>query len=260
VPILEARDISKRFRIPSVKRATVREHVLGMLRPSATEELVVLDHVSFAVERGETLGIMGRNGSGKSTLLKILSGIYAPDSGQVIANGAITPILELGVGWNPELDAIDNILLLGSVMGMSLKELREATDEILAFAELERFANMKLQHYSSGMGARLAYSVAFKAVREILILDEIFAVGDAGFRQRCEERFRQLVASGHTVILVSHDPRTVSEFCDRAVLIDGGRTVAVGAGRTVSETYLALLRNVTSSARATAIEAPALQA
>ncbi len=154
--ILEARHISKRFRIPSVKRSTVREHVLGALRPSGTEELVVLDDVSFSVERGETLGIMGRNGSGKSTLLKILAGIYAPDSGQVIANGPITPILELGVGWNPELDAIDNILLLGSVMGMSLKELRQATDEILAFAELERFANLKLQHYSSGMASRLA--------------------------------------------------------------------------------------------------------
>lgn len=238
MPILEARDISKRFRIPSVKRATVREHVLGMLRPSATEELVVLDHVSFAVERGETLGIMGRNGSGKSTLLKILSGIYAPDSGQVIANGAITPILELGVGWNPELDAIDNILLLGSVMGMSLKELREATDEILAFAELERFANMKLQHYSSGMASRLAYAVAFRAVREVLILDEIFAVGDAGFRQRCEARYRRLHESGHTVIIVSHNPHIITSFCGRAIVLDGGRIASEGLPAEVVDYYL----------------------
>lgn len=222
-PILEAREITKRFRIPSVKRATVREHVLGAWRPSPTEELVVLDGVSFTVERGETLGIMGRNGSGKSTLLKILAGIYAADRGEVVARGPITPILELGVGWNPELDAVDNIMLLGSVMGMSLGDLRRATEEILAFAELERFANLKLQHYSTGMASRLAYSVAFKAVREILILDEIFAVGDVGFRDRCEARYRELHASGHTVILVTHNPLVVNSFCTRAVVLDRGR-------------------------------------
>jgi ABC-type polysaccharide/polyol phosphate transport system ATPase subunit len=238
VPILEARDISKRFRIPSVKRSTVREHVLGMFRPSATEELVVLDHVSFAVERGETLGIMGRNGSGKSTLLRILSGIYTPDGGQVIASGAITPILELGVGWNPELDAIDNILLLGSVMGMSLKELRQATDEILAFAELERFANLKLQHYSSGMASRLAYATAFRAVREILVLDEIFAVGDVGFKERCEARYRELHAAGHTVIMVSHNPEIISSFCTRALVIERGKLVAIGSPGQAVERYL----------------------
>jgi ABC-type polysaccharide/polyol phosphate transport system ATPase subunit len=241
VPILEARDVSKRFRIPSVKRLTVREHVLGMLRPTTTEELVVLDRISFAVERGETLGIMGRNGSGKSTLLKILAGIYSPDGGQVIANGPITPILELGVGWNPELDAIDNILLLGSVMGLGLKELHQATDEILAFAELERFAHLKLQHYSSGMASRLGYAVAFKAVREILILDEIFAVGDVGFRQRCEERYKQLHSTGHTVIVVSHDPLIISSFCTRALLLDRGRVVAAGNGTAVADAYLTLL-------------------
>lgn len=249
-PILEARHLSKRFRIPSVKRSTVREHVLGALRPSATEELVVLDDVSFSVERGETLGIMGRNGCGKSTLLKILSGIYTPDSGEVIARGPITPILELGVGWNPELDAIDNILLLGSVMGMSLGELRRATDEILAFAELERFANLKLQHYSSGMASRLAYAVAFKAVREILILDEIFAVGDAGFRERCEKRYQDLRAVGHTVIMVSHDPKTVASFCDNALLIEGGSVHVAGAPTKVSARYLELLTREANTATA----------
>ena len=135
--------------------------------------MCVLDGISFSVERGQTLGIMGRNGCGKSTLLKILSGIYQPDSGAVITRAPLTPILELGVGWNPELDAIDNIMLIGSVMGLTLKELRASTDEILDFAELQRFANLKLQHYSSGMASRLAYAIAFRAVREILILDEI---------------------------------------------------------------------------------------
>jgi ABC-2 type transport system ATP-binding protein len=216
---------------------------LGLLRPPATEELVVLDGVSFSVKPGETLGIMGRNGSGKSTLLKILSGIYTPDRGQVIARGSITPILELGIGWNPDLDAIDNIQLLGSVLGMSLKELRHATDDILAFAELERFANLKLQHYSSGMASRLAYSVAFRAVRDILILDEILAVGDAGFKQRCEERFRHLVAAGHTVIVVSHDPRVINLFCDRALLLERSRIIAEGSAASVTASYGALLRD-----------------
>jgi ABC-type polysaccharide/polyol phosphate transport system ATPase subunit len=241
MPILEARGIVKRFRIPSVRRSTVREHVLGMLRPPSSEDLLVLDGVSFAVEPGETIGIMGRNGSGKSTLLKILSGIYAPDRGEVIARGAITPILELGAGWNPELDAIDNIMLIGSVLGMSLRELRRSTDEILAFAELERFANMKLQHYSSGMASRLAYAVGFQAARDVLILDEIFAVGDAGFRRRCEERYRKLHANGGTVIVVSHEVRTISVFCSRAVLLDSGRITKIASGKDVADAYVALL-------------------
>lgn len=247
--ILEAHDVCKRFRIPSVRKATVREHVLGALRPSETEELVVLDGVSFEVQAGETLGIMGRNGCGKSTLLKILAGIYAPDRGRVVARGAVTPILELGVGWNPELDAIDNILLLGSVMGMGLGELRRATDEILAFAELERFANLKLQHYSTGMGSRLAYSVAFMAVRDILILDEIFAVGDAGFKQRCEGRFQELRARGTTTVIVSHDPRTIGTFCDRALLLDRGRVALLAGGPMVATAYIQRLTTAEASAR-----------
>ena len=182
---------------------------------------------------------MGRNGSGKSTLLKILAGIYVPDSGRVVSRGAITPILELGLGWNPELDAIDNIVLVGSVMGMSLAELRRSTDEILAFAELQRFASLKLQHYSSGMAARLAYSVAFRAVRETLILDEIFAVGDAGFRRRCEDRHAALRRDGHTTVLVSHDPKLVRDTCDRALLLEAGHVVAAGPPESIVQAYLA---------------------
>jgi ABC-2 type transport system ATP-binding protein len=236
--IVEVEHLSKTFFIPSVRRVTVREHALDLFRPRPADRLCVLDDVSFEVRRGETLGIMGRNGSGKSTLLKILAGIYQADSGAVRIKAPMTPILELGVGWNPELDAVDNILLLGSVMGMTLRELRAATDEILAFAELERFARLKLQHYSSGMASRLAYAIAFKAVREILVLDEIFAVGDAGFRARCEARYAELKASGrHTVIIVSHDPTTVVELCDRAVLLEQGRIVADGSPAYVADAY-----------------------
>jgi ABC-type polysaccharide/polyol phosphate transport system ATPase subunit len=174
-------------------------------------------------------------------LLKIMCGVFLPDGGRVAIQAAITPILELGVGWNPELDAIDNVFLIGSVMGLSLQQIRESMDEILAFAELERFANLKLMHYSSGMSARLGYAVAFQAVREVLVLDEIFAVGDAGFRERCEERYRDLRASGHTVIIVSHDPRIISEFCDRAVLLDAGHIAMDGAASAVADRYVSML-------------------
>ena len=239
--LIDVQAISKSFRIPTVRRDTLREHALDFFRPRPVEVLPILRSVSFGVQRGETLGIMGRNGCGKSTLLKIVSGIYQADSGRVVAGAPITPILELGVGWNPELDALDNMCLLGSVLGMSLAEIHAASDEILAFAELERFANLKLQHYSSGMAARLAYSVAFKAVREILLLDEIFAVGDAGFKARCEARYRSLSAQGHTVVIVSHDPKIIETFCARAVLLEAGRIVAEGSGTAVSAAYLRLL-------------------
>jgi ABC-2 type transport system ATP-binding protein len=239
--LLTVSNVSKAFRIPSVRRDTVREHVFGLLRPRHFRRLQVLDSVSFELQAGETLGIMGRNGSGKSTLLKIVSGIYPPDRGHVTSAAAITPILQLGVGWNPELDAVDNVYLLGSVMGLSLRELRHDMDEILAFAELESFANLELKHYSSGMSSRLAYAVAFQAVREILILDEIFAVGDAGFRARCEARYHDLHRRGHTVLIVSHDPRVVTTFCNRALLLDAGRIVLDDAPRDVAERYVASL-------------------
>ena len=233
--------VSKAFWIPDVHRATVREHLLGLFEPRRFERLQVLNGVSFDVQRGEALGIMGRNGCGKSTLLKILCGVYPPDRGRVETDAVMTPMLELGAGWNPELDAVDNIYLIGSVMGLSLREIRQSVDEVLAFAELQRFANLKLAHYSSGMASRLAYAVAFRAVREVLVLDEIFAVGDAGFRQRCEDRYRQLHAGGHTMLLVSHDPRIISSFCTRALLLDNGQIVTDGPAADVADQYMAML-------------------
>ena len=178
--LLELQHVSKSFWIPDEHRDTVREHVFAAFRPRPLRELRVLRDVSLALRRGEALGLMGANGSGKSTLLKILCGIYMPDSGHVVTRAAVTPILELGVGWNPELDAVDNIYLMGTLMGLSLAELRRDLDEILDFAELQPFARMHLKHYSSGMAARLAYAVAFRAVRDVLILDEILAVGRRG--------------------------------------------------------------------------------
>jgi len=239
--LIDVDGVSKAFWIPSVRRHTLREHLLGVFEPRNFQQLQVLDQVSFGLRQGEALGIMGRNGSGKSTLLKIIAGVYLPDAGRVSSHAEVTPVLELGVGWNQELDAIDNVMLVGSVMGLTLDEIRRGLDEILAFAELERFANMKLKHYSSGMSERLGYAVAFKAVREVLVLDEIFAVGDAGFKARCERRYRELRSAGHSAIIVSHDPRIIATFCDRALLVESGRIAAEGAAREIADRYVATL-------------------
>jgi ABC-type polysaccharide/polyol phosphate transport system ATPase subunit len=241
--IISVAGVTKSFAIPEVHRHTIREHALALFRPRRFQQLIVLDGVSFDVERGETVGIMGRNGSGKSTLLKILAGIYRPDAGTVKLDAPVTPILELGLGFNPELDAVDNVYLVGSVMGLSLARIRAAMDDILAFAELERFARLKLQHFSSGMTARLAYAVAFHAVQDVLILDEIFAVGDARFRSRCEERYRELAAAGHSVLVVSHEARVIKTFCHRALLLEGGRIIADGDPDKIIETYLSVLQS-----------------
>jgi ABC-type polysaccharide/polyol phosphate transport system ATPase subunit len=239
--IIEVDRISKTFRIPTARRDTIREHVLERFRQREWTQLTVLDGVSFTVRSGETLGIMGRNGCGKSTLLKILSGIYQPDEGHVVARAPITPVLELGVGWNPELDAVDNIYLLGTVLGLSLRDLRNIANEILQFAQLEQFAKLKLKHFSSGMASRLSYAVAFSAVRDILVLDEIFAVGDVGFRERCIERFEGLHRAGHTVVLVSHEIGIVERFCSRVLLLEKGRIVSDGKPSDVTAEYRSLV-------------------
>jgi ABC-2 type transport system ATP-binding protein len=239
--IIEVENLCKSFFIPSVRRHTVREHVLARFHRRRFERLVVLDDMSFTVEAGEVFGIMGRNGGGKSTLLKIIAGIYQPDGGSVRIHAPITPILELGVGWNPELNALDNICLIGTVMGLTLGQIRAATPQILHFAGLERFAELELKHYSSGMMARLAFSVAFMAVRDVLILDEVYAVGDAAFRHQCYQRFLELHATGHTIVVVSHQPGDIMSFCNRAILIEEGKVVLAGSGEEVGHAYLELL-------------------
>jgi ABC-type polysaccharide/polyol phosphate transport system ATPase subunit len=242
--IIEIDNLEKRFHTPSVARETVREHVLGLFRPRRMQEICALDGVSFTVERGASIGIMGRNGSGKSTLMRILAGIYRPDRGQVRLAAPVTPILGLGVGWNEALDAVDNVCLLGTVLGLTLGELRASMQAILAFAELERFAGMPLRHFSSGMKVRLAYAVAFHSVSEIVLLDEVFAVGDAGFRKRCRERSLELKRAGHTILLVSHDADEITGFCDRALLLEGGKILVDDAPATVVGRYLQLLEGI----------------
>jgi ABC-2 type transport system ATP-binding protein len=240
--VVEVQQLTKAFSVPATRRHTVREHVLGLFRPTREDRLKVLDEVTFSVPRGQAIGIMGRNGCGKSTLLKILAGVYEPDGGKVAIHADVTPILELGVGGSPDLTAVDNIYLMGTVLGLTIREIRASIDEILAFAELERFAYQHLKFFSSGMQSRLAFAVAFQAAREVLILDEIYAVGDAGFQDHCRDRVQALKQRGHTILLVSHGAANVTSFCDRAILLEEGKITRDGPADDVAKAYGELVR------------------
>jgi len=239
--VIEVEGLRKSFRIPSVHRDTVREHALAFFWPRQFRDYNVLIDIGFQVKRGEAFGIMGRNGSGKSTLLKILAGIYAPDAGRVTVSAPVTPILGLGLGWNGELTARDNLFLTGTAMGMTRKQLHKDLDEIFDFAELQEFVDMQVKFYSSGMSARLAFAIAFQAVSDILLLDEIFAVGDAAFQKKCQERYLKLHAAGHTLVLVSHAGADITRWCERAMLIEEGRVLTSGPSAEVAAQYLTLL-------------------
>ncbi|EKE19223.1 MAG: ABC transporter-related protein, partial [uncultured bacterium] len=200
-------------------------------------EFNALDDVSFEVKKGEFFGIIGRNGSGKSTLLKILAGIYQADKGKVKINGMISPFLELGIGFNPELSGRDNVYLNATVLGMTQKQIDAKFDSIVKFSELERFIDQKLKNYSSGMQVRLAFSVSIHANREILLMDEVLAVGDSNFASKCLNEFNKYKKQGKTVILVTHDIGTVQRYCDRAMLIRNGKIMKIGKAEDVGNEY-----------------------
>jgi ABC-type polysaccharide/polyol phosphate transport system ATPase subunit len=217
--------LSKTFRIPHEKITSMKGAFVNLFRKRTFEEFQALNDVSLEIKKGEFFGIIGRNGSGKSTLLKILAGIYKPDEGNIEIKGLISPFLELGIGFNPDLSGRDNIYLNGTVLGLTKKQIDEKFDEIVAFSELERFIDQKLKNYSSGMQVRLAFSVAIHAHRDILLMDEVLAVGDINFREKCLQVFRNLKNEGKTILLVSHDSETVNEFCDRAMLLNEGKVI-----------------------------------
>jgi ABC-type polysaccharide/polyol phosphate transport system ATPase subunit len=227
-PAVEVVEVSKTFRLPHEQRTTLKEHFLHPFTRVEYETQRALDDVSFSVAAGEFFGIIGPNGSGKSTLLKILAGIYKPDSGSVRIDGALSPFIELGVGFNFELSARDNVRVNGTLLGLSKRELERRYDDIIRFAELERFVDQKLKNYSSGMLMRLAYAIAIQVDFDVLLLDEVLAVGDASFQAKCFETFERIHDAGKTVIFVSHDLESVIRFCDRALLLRGGRIEALG--------------------------------
>jgi len=229
-------NINKTFKLPHEKQSTLKGVIINFGK-SGFERQHVLKDVTVEVKKGEFLGILGRNGSGKSTLLKTLSGIYATDSGSVEINGKLTPFIELGVGFNPELSGRDNVFLNGALLGFSRSEVADIYDEIVAFAELERFMDQKLKNYSSGMQVRLAFSIAIRANTDILVLDEVLAVGDEAFQRKCYDYFNELKQNGKTVVLVTHDMSAVQRFCTRAVVLNKGRIIFDGDTDDAADIY-----------------------
>jgi len=231
-------NVSKIFKIPHKKVDSMKSVFVNSLKKNTYEEFYALKDISVEVKKGEFLGIIGHNGAGKSTLLKILAGVYQPSEGSIEVNGMISPFLELGIGFNPELSGRDNIYLNATVLGLSKKQINEKFDEIVQFAELEKFIDEQLKNYSSGMKSRLAFSVSIHTDREILLMDEVLAVGDARFIEKCLNVFKGYKNQGKTVILVTHSIDTIREYCDRALLLDGGKIVSSGNVDEVSDKYI----------------------
>jgi ABC-type polysaccharide/polyol phosphate transport system ATPase subunit len=236
-PPLVVDHVSKAFKLPHEQYHTLKERVLHPFKFRGHDQLEALKDVSLAVEPGEFFGIVGRNGSGKSTLLKCIAGIYQTDSGEITVNGRLSPFIELGVGFNPDLTARDNVLINATMLGLTRKQAKDRFDDIIAFAELEQFLDLKLKNYSSGMQVRLAFSVAVQVDAEILLVDEVLAVGDAAFQQKCYEQFQRMKDEGRTIVLVTHDMDAVARFCDRAMLLERGDVVGLGEPNAIGRHY-----------------------
>jgi ABC-type polysaccharide/polyol phosphate transport system ATPase subunit len=237
---IQVEDLKKAFRIPTHRVDSLKERVVHPFAGRDYRELRALDGISFDIRQGEFFGIVGRNGSGKSTLLKLLASIYRADAGTIRMAGRLAPFIELGVGFNLELTARENVVLNGVMMGLTPQQTRDRLDAVLEFAELEGFVDLKLKNYSSGMLVRLAFSLMLEVDADILLIDEVLAVGDAAFQQKCADAFREMKAAGKTVVLVTHEMATVEEYCHRAMLIDSGSIQAIGDPAEIGRRYLRL--------------------
>lgn len=214
-------NVSKKF--ARGKRLLLKQALLDVFRPRVTEDFWALDDISFTINKGETVGLIGTNGSGKSTALKLIAGVIVPTKGIVTVNGKLSPLIELGAGFHPELSGRENIYLNGTILGLSIKQIDQRFDEIVAFSELADFIDSPVKHYSSGMYMRLGFSVAVHVDPEILLVDEILAVGDGPFQKRCFDKMNEFKKNGITIIFVSHSMDAVSHFCDRAIVIERGK-------------------------------------
>lgn len=237
---IKVEHISKDFVLPHERNTSLKQTFINPFRSSMhknTNKQHALKNISFDIKRGEFFGIVGRNGSGKSTLLKLIAGIYQPTKGTISVNGKLVPFIELGVGFNPELTGRQNIYLNGALLGFSKKEVQSMYNDIVEFAELNDFMDQKLKNYSSGMQVRLAFSMAIRADADILLIDEVLAVGDANFQRKCFDYFRQLKRNNKTVIFVSHDMNAIREYCDRVVMIEDSKLVAEGKPFDIADKY-----------------------
>jgi len=229
--------VTKIFRLPHDRRTTLRQRFVNILRKNTYEELYALRDINLKVNEGEFLGIIGKNGAGKSTLLKVVARVLEPTSGTVSVNGTIAPFLELGVGFQGELTVKDNIVFYGALLGMSRQEIQRKYDWIIDFSGLERFVDAKLKNLSSGMQVRLGFSITVSVESPILLVDEVLAVGDIDFQQKCYDCFENFKKDGRTILFVSHDLNAVEKFCDRVVLLENGRIEAQGESEAVIAKY-----------------------
>jgi ABC-type polysaccharide/polyol phosphate transport system ATPase subunit len=229
--------VSKAFRLPHRQYHTLKERALHPFRSRTFDLLQAVQDVSMEIASGEFFGIVGRNGSGKSTLLKCLAGIYEIDTGELAINGRLSPFIELGVGFNPDLTARDNVIINAIMLGLSRKQARDRFEDIIAFAELEDFVDLKLKNYSSGMYVRLAFATAVQVDADILLIDEVLAVGDAAFQQKCFDEFTRLQEEGRTILFVTHDMGAIERFCNRAMLLESGRVVDIGEPASIARQY-----------------------
>ena len=251
LPAIVARGVSKTFRVPQERKHTLKERALHPRSRTRHQVFRALDDISFAVQEGEFFGIAGRNGSGKSTLLKCIAGIYGVD-GEIWRRGRVSTFIELGVGFSPDLAARDNVVLNGIMLGLSPREARKRYDSVIDFAELKEFEDLKLKNYSSGMYVRLAFSVAIQVDADVLLIDEILAVGDAAFQQKCFDVFNRMRDEGKTIVFVTHDMGALNRFCHRALLLERGSQVYLGDPQEVGDRYLELNFGRDPEARGTA--------
>ncbi|MDD3648401.1 MAG: ABC transporter ATP-binding protein [Candidatus Dojkabacteria bacterium] len=217
---IQVKNVTKKFSIPKEKNISLKNYFLNPFRKIDHEVFTALKEISFKIKTGEFVGIIGRNGSGKTTLLRIIAGIYLPDSGKVVIDGKLTPFLELGVGFSPDLSARDNIYLNGVILGMSRKMIEEKFDEIVNFAEIGEFIDTPLKNFSSGMQVRLAFSIAIQTKSDIYLLDEVLAVGDADFQKKCLAKITSMKSSGKTILFVSHNMEDIEKFCNKVIVLD----------------------------------------
>lgn len=239
---ISVKNLHKSFKLPTERAWGLKQAIFNRIRGvKGFTEQKVLRGLDFEIKKGEFVGIVGRNGSGKSTLLKILAGVYYPGKGKIVINGNLVPFIELGVGFNPELTGRENVYMNGALLGFSNKEMDAMYDDIWKFAELGQFQDQKLKNYSSGMQVRLAFSIAIRARGDILLLDEVLAVGDAAFQKKCNDYFASLKDKKQTVVLVTHSMDNVKKFCNRAILIDGGKILEDGDPKKVADDYTKML-------------------